>query len=312
MADEANNTQTETKQQTVAEGMDSRRIFPNVNEATQYLMASAGRFSDFADIPVAMPGIVKDENGDPLVNEDGSPQTDPEMYNDSVDVMVALLKKQGAGVKAIVAAPVPKISALLESESGRAWAEKILHKEINHVAVRHLRDAEDPLSFVDQIPTTLEGYITSERASGGIMETFDALYKGIDDVLKGKIPAWAKRRFIKSELKKALESKGYAQEFYADLEDYKGRSLFESALDLGINAAKRKGLDPTIFERWKSTRNAKTYNPAEDEDEDELDLDSLATQLIADEGEAAPAGESTEDVEATDEAETPADTEATA
>jgi hypothetical protein len=127
---------------------------------------------------------------------------------------------------------------------------KILHKELNHVAVRHLRDAEDPLSFVDQMPTTVDGYISSERGTGGIMETFDQLYKGIDAALAGKFPNWAKRRFIKGELKKALESKGYALEYYPDCEDYKGQSLFEAALAIGTNAAKRKGLDPTIFERW--------------------------------------------------------------
>jgi hypothetical protein len=262
----------EKKAPTVAEDMDARRIFPGVEEAKQYLAASAERFADFGETPVAAPGI------------DAEGNFDPEIYTDAMCVMVSVLRKQGEGVKAIVVAPVPKVAVLMESEAGKAWVEKILHKELNHVAVRHLRDAEDVLNFVDQMPTTVEGYITSERGTGGIMETFNGLYKGIDAALSGKFPNWAKRRFIKSELKKALESKGYAQEFYPDIEDYKGQSLFEAALAIGQNAAKRKGLDPTIFERWAQTRNSKTYSPEEDEDES-LDLDAL-TDALLDEGES--------------------------
>jgi hypothetical protein len=97
-------------------------------------------------------------------------------------------------------APVPKIDVLLDSPAGKSWVEKILHKELNHVAVRHLRDAEDVKNFVDQMPTTVEGYITSERGTGGIIETFNELYKGIDTALSAKLPVWAKARFIKSEL----------------------------------------------------------------------------------------------------------------
>jgi hypothetical protein len=288
-------TPAEKKPETVGENMDNRRIFPTVDEAKAYLAASAQRFSDFGSVPLAMPGLVKNEDGSVQAGEDGLPVTDEAVYTDSMDVMVSLLKKQGEGVKAIVVAPVPKVSVLLDSDTGRAFVEKILHKELNHVAVRPLRDAADVLNFVDQMPTTVDSYITSERGSGGIMETFDALYKGIDSALGGKFPNWAKRRFIKSELKKAMESKGYASEFYSDCEDYKGQSLFEAAIALGINAAKRKGLDPTIFQRWADTRNQKTYTPdATDEDDEELNLDSLTDALLADESKdaaPAPAGE---------------------
>jgi hypothetical protein len=165
--------------------------------------------------------------------------------------------------------------------------EKILHKELNHVAVRHLRDAEDVSTVVDQIPTTLDGYITSGReGGGGIMEAYDELYKQINATLAAKLPVWSKARFTKGELKKALESKGYAAEYYPAVEDYKGASLFETALQLGVAAAKRKGLDPTIFERWADTRNTKTFTPGDEEDDDSLDLDSLTDALIdSDKGE---------------------------
>lgn len=290
MADEQNNAtaseSTDKKAKTVAEDMASRRIFANTEEATEYLNACATNLSDFEEHTIAAPGM--DEGGN----------FDPEIYSDDKDVMVSILRA-GRKVKAIVVAPIPRISALLESDEGRKWVEKILHKELNHVAVRHLRDAEDVTTVTDQIPTTLDAYIQGREGGGGIMETFDELYKQVNATLASKLPVWAKARFTKGELKKALESKGYASEYYPAVEDYKGKSLFETALELGIAAAKRKGLEPTIFERWRDTRNAKAFNPADDEDEDDFSVDSLADALIEGEKEegtkadaaAAPASE---------------------
>lgn len=277
----------DSKAKTVGENMASRRIFPNIDEATQYLTASAESLSDFDQFPIAAPGM--DEEGN----------FDPEIYPDSVDVMVSVLRA-GRKVKAIVVAPIPRVATLLESDEGTKWVEKILHKELNHVAVRHLRDAEDVSTVTDQIPTTLDAYITSGReGGGGILESFDELYKQINSTLASKLPVWSKARFTKGELKKALESKGYAAEYYPAVEDYKGQSLFETALQLGVAAAKRKGLDPTIFERWADTRANKAFNPAEDEDDDALELDSLTDALLESEkddetGDNAEADTSTE------------------
>jgi hypothetical protein len=281
MADEQNSTTgTESKAdaaKTVGENMAARRIFASIDEATQYLSAAADQFADFGETPIAAPGM------------DAEGNFDPEVYPDTVDVMVSVLRN-ARKVKAIVVAPIPRIGALLESDEGRKWVDKIIHKELNHVAVRHLRDAEDVSTVVDQMPTTLDGYIASGReGGGGIMESYDELYKQINATLGTKLPVWAKARFTKGELKKALESKGYASEYYPAVEDYKGQSLFATALELGIAAAKRKGLDPTIFERWRDTRNAKAFNAGEDEDEDELNLDSLTDALLDSDKEEAPA-----------------------
>jgi hypothetical protein len=289
MADENNaQTATETKDskaKTVADDMTARRIFPSLEEATQYLNASADTFkADWESYPIAAPGMDADGN------------FDEKIYSD-VDVMVSVLRN-ARKVKAIVVAPIPRVDALLESEEGRKWVEKILHKELNHVAVRHLRDAEDVSTVVDQMPTTLDGYITSGReGGGGILESYDELYKQINATLGAKLPVWSKARFTKGELRKALESKGYAAEYYPAVEDYKGKSLFETALELGIAAAKRKGLEPTIFERWRDTRNSKTFEAGE-EDEGEFDLDALTDALVE--------SEKDEEAPAKDEAEQPA------
>src|SRR4051812_28124931 len=205
---------------TVAEDMQSRRVFPGVKEAAEYLTASAENFTDFGEMTLAAPGV--NENGD----------FDPAIYTDEMDVMVSTLRKAKEGVKAIVVAPVPKLHVILNTtpeayaeipDAQRNWIERILHKELNHVAVRPLRDAEDVSTVIDQMPTTLDAYLTSSReAGGGIMEAFNELYKQINATLAAKLPVWAKQRLIKSDLKRALESRGFALEYFPQLEDYKG------------------------------------------------------------------------------------------
>lgn len=241
-----------------------------VENASEYLNASAAAFTDFGNYTLAAPGI----------SEDGG--FDPTIYTNSMDVMVALLRNKSK-VKCIVVAPVPTLTSILSDAGGTDWATKILHKEMNHVAVRALREADDVSTVVDQMPTNRMGYIESNRGEGGIMEAFAELYKPVNATLSAKFPVWAKARLIKSELRKAFESKGYAAEFYPALEDYKGQSLFVVGLGLAVATAKRKGLDPAIFERWLATRDQKVYTPGEEpeEDQDEFNVDALTESLLA-------------------------------
>lgn len=276
----ANATATESKApkpKTVADDMKPRRVLESTGDAKNYLETLANELSDWGDgkFAFAAPGIDDEGNFDSAV------------YTDDMDVLVAKLVNKGA-VKAVVVAPIPKIDVILADEAGKAWATKILHKELNHVAVRALREADDVSTVVDQIPTTLAGYIESGRAGAGIMETFNELYKQINATLSKAFPVWGKYRLIKTELKKAMESTAYATEIYAALEGYTAKGiddgLFVAAIKIGIAAAKRKGLDPAIFERWLATRDQKAYDPAQPDEGDEeeaFDIDSLTDSLLA-------------------------------
>jgi hypothetical protein len=286
------------KPKTVADDMDSRRVFPNVEEASAYLGAMAESLSDFAEIPWAFAGYTVDP-------ETGEGEFDASIYTADTAVMVATLRKVKGGVKAIVVAPIPTVEQLLASEAGTAWVDKILHKEMNHVAVRSLRDAEDVTTMVDQMPVNMDGYINSSREGGsGIMETFNVLFKKLNTVLSAGVPIWAKARLVKSDFKRCLESRGYALEFYPALEDRGANkpSLFETALTMGISAAKKEGLDPTIFERWQSTRNNKTFDAAEDED---FDVDSLTAALFKAEDDSDGNGETNSSNDTTEDADLP-------
>lgn len=271
------------KPKTVAENFPSRRLFANAEEAAAFLNASREGLADFDGQSFAMAGF----------DDEGNFRSD--VYGDGMRVMVAKLMNRGdkdasgnrapSTVKAIVIAPVPTLDSLLADDAGKAWVQKIIDKELNHVAVRDLRDADKIEDVVDKIPLTREAYISSQRDTGGIMDTFNELYRSINATLSGKVKSWDKARLIKSEMKKAMESAAYAAEYYPTLEDRgEGKdSLFVTAIKIGQSAAKRAGLAPDIFDRWLATRDAAKFTPDADEDEDEeLDVDALAADMKLD------------------------------
>lgn len=279
------------KAETVAESMDQRRTFASVDEAATYLNTCAERFTDFDTVaPLVARGMDEEGNFDPAI------------YTEGMRVLVAVLKnrvKDDKGnalpstVKAIVVCPIPSRELILANEAATAWLDSVLDKELNHIAVRALRNADDVTTVADQIPQTLESYISSSRETGGIMETFDNLFKSIIAALAAKSPAWAKARLIKTELKKAMESAAYASEYYPALEDRGDKpSLFVMALQFGQRIAKEKGLDPAIFDKWLATRDAKTLKQTAEDSED-FDLDDLE---LKEEEVATPATDTADDV----------------
>lgn len=276
------------KPKTVIEHMDSRRMFDTTDAAMAYVNQCGESFADFDAIPAVVNGLIEDE--------EGAATLDPAIYTDSMRVMVAVLAQRGAKkgepstAKAIVVTPAPTIDAILSDDAGRKWLEKIIDKELNHVAVRALRNADDPTTVAGDMPLTLADYVTPSRDStGGLMESFDKLFKGIIATFAAKSPQWAKRRLIKTELKKALESKAYALEYYPELEDRGDKpSMFVMALQLGVRESEKQGLDPAIFSKWLDERDAKTLNVKTTGDEDDdFDLDDLAFE--SDDSEAAEA-----------------------
>jgi len=306
MADE-NTTQTTeaantVKVKTVAEHFPARRVFPNVEEASAFLNRMSEELSDFGTQNFAMAGV------------DAEGEFDPEIYTDQTRVMVSKLMNRGekvggtrapSTVKAIVVAPVPTLESILSDDMGTGWADKILLKELNHVAVRNLRDADNIANVLDQIPTTREGYLSSTReGGGGIMESFNELYKPINATLSARVKSWDKARFTKGELKRAMESAAYAAEYYPQLEDRGEKdSLFIVALDIGIAAAKAKGLDPTWFERCKANRDSAKLIDTDEEEDDDFDLEELAGELVKASAEAKEESEGETEAEAAEQPE---------
>lgn len=272
---------------TVTEDMPQRSTFDTLEAAGAFLNRQATELSDFAKTTFATRGM------------DAEGNFDPEVYTDDMRVLVAVLKNRPpkgsnlpSTVKAIVITPVPTLDSVLADPEGKAWLMDIMDKELNHVAVRKLREADDIETVLDQMPTTLKGYVNSGRESGGIMESFNNSFKAIIDALAKKAPAWAKARLTKQELKKALESAPYAAEYYPLLETRgEKKSLFVMAAEFGVQMCITEGWNPAIYQRWLETRDAKEVT-IEEEDED-FDLDDLIAGMSTGETADSEATETT-------------------
>lgn len=294
----------ESKVLTVLEDMDSRRLFDTTEEAEAYIAKCQSDFADFGGYPVAAVGIT----------EEGF---DQDIYNESMRVCVAVLTKRGEGpnstiVHCIVIYPSPRLSAILGVEDAESltnvpgidWLTGILEKELNHVAVRQLRKAEDAQGIADAVesmPTTIADYITSGREAGsGIVETYNTLWQLIKKAIGARAKPFALANLSKKEMRKAMESASYASATYPVLEnrvDKKGEpaSLFVKAAQLGQLLAKESSLDPTIFDRMIANRDETIIDVADDEDD--FDLEAMAASLTKAEEPAEseqPAADATE------------------
>jgi hypothetical protein len=289
----ADTTQAD-KVKSVAEDMPARRMFADTTAAIAYLNTQSESLPDFSEQTIIAKGV--------SAAEDGSLLFDPTVYTEHMRVMVAVLTQRVHNdknkVQAIVITPVPTVESILAGgPAAMAWVEKTLDKELNHVAVRPLRkpkEGSDLNELSEQMPTTLEGYITSSReTAGGAIETFNDLARGLIDSLAKKNRAWSRARLTKQELKAAMASRAFAADTYPALEDRgEGKeSLFVMALNFGIQVATSKGLSVEIFERWLLQRDeTKLTTGADDEDEEDIDLDSLTfVEKAPAKTEAAPA-----------------------
>ena len=176
----------------------------------------------------------------------------------------------------------------LANVTGMDWLIGIMEKELNHVAVRQLRKAENAQEIaeaVESMPTTIADYVTSGREStSGILESFNQLWQIIKKGMGAKSKPFALANLSKKELRKAMESASYAATVYPQLEtrvNKKGEpeSLFVLAATFGQLLAKQESLDSTIFDRMISQRNEKEISVSDDEED--FDLEAMAASLAA-------------------------------
>lgn len=275
MADE---TKQEEAAKTVAD-IDSRRTFKTVDEALAYI-GEIGEYVGFGDLQQAIVGAVADD--------DGNVTLDPAIYDDSMEIAVAIVSEKVAGAKmkpiALAVYPTPSTDAVLATDEGKAWIAKLVEKEANLVAMRALRKSDNIEESAAAMPTTIASYITPSReAATGILATYEAVWKDIKQLMAKKSRAWAIANFSKKELRRALESASYASGTYPKVEKGGGESsLFVFAIGLGQLLAKKADLEPAFFDNALAKRNEHVINI--DDEDGELTLDDLLAEAAADEG----------------------------
>lgn len=279
---------------TVLGNMESRRTFDNAEAALAYITVQSESLTDFADYPLIIAGL--DDEG----------ALDPTVYTDTMRVAVSVLTRKGSKEKnietsviAIVVFPVPTVESILADKQASEWLNGLIEKEINHIAVRNVRNAESVDDMEEArkgMPTSLAEYTTSQReTTGGILEVYNALWQTVKKVIGTKFKAFAIANLSKKELRKGIESASYAAATYPTLENRTTKagepmSLFVLAANLGKQLAESKSLDPAFFGKALDGRDSKVIELA-DEDEDEFDLDALMSAATKT---AEPATESAE------------------
>lgn len=287
MATEANTKEEAAK--TVAD-IDSRKTFTSVDDALAYI-GEIGEYVGFGDLQQAIVGAVADEEGNVTL--------DPAIYDESMEVAVAIVSEKVAGAKmkpiALAVYPTPAADAVLASDEGKAWVAKLIEKESNLVAMRALRKSDNIEESASAMPTTIASYITPSReAATGILATYEAVWKDVKALMAKKSRAWAIANFSKKELRRAIESASYASGTYPKVEKGGGESsLFVFAAGLGKLLATKAGLDPAFFDNAIAKRNEHVINI--DDEDGELTLDDLLAE--AEEAQADESTEATTDAE---------------
>ena len=284
-----NETTTKEAPKTVAD-IDSRSVFDTVELALAYI-GEIGDYVGFGDLQQAIVGAIADDEGNVTL--------DPAIYDDTMDIAVAIVSEKVAGAKmkpiALAVYPTPKPAAVMASEEGLAWVAKLIEKESNLVAMRALRKSDNIEESASAMPTTIASYITPSReAATGILATYEAVWKDVKALMAKKSRAWSIANFSKKELRRAIESASYASGTYPKVEKGGGESsLFVFAAGLGKLLATKAGLDPAFFDNAIAKRNEHVINI--DDEDGELTLDDLlaeAEEAAADD--ADPAAEVTE------------------
>lgn len=304
----ATNSQTEaaaseSAPKTMVGNMDDLAYFLTAESAFAYLMKASTEYADFNTVPMVTNRceIVEDPETGNL-----SLSLDEAAYTDSTRIAVKLLTKRayktdengkqvsaGSVPTCIVVSPQPTLDSIISNPAARDWLQKIVDKELTHVMVRPLRDAENPEAMAGDIPATLEAFITTSRGGGdSMLDTFNAYWQDTLKVFADAIPQLAKLGIKKGDLRKAFESKGFASAYFSQLESYGPTqvSVFALMLESMIETAQGEGADVTLLQTWLDQRDEMKLDSAPAEAE--IDLSKLMGALAAKRtAKSEPAGE---------------------
>lgn len=211
--------------------------------------------------------------------EDGS--VDWSGYNGQ-DIYLIGLRNKGAGIRAVVLQPAPTINSFLTAPEAGEWIADLLETQIAHKMVRSLRAPKGDTavaitpSDIDAIPHSIADYVASARL-GGAVALWNKYAKKIIDAMGSKVAAFRNARVTKELLRKAIESKQFAEAVYPSFE---AADLFSKAANGLISLGMREGSDVSLIQSWLENRaNVKADEAGLDDDIADLDADELFGDL---------------------------------
>lgn len=149
--------------------------------------------------------------------------------NDPDGVLIGFVGKQAdkrVQVAAVLAAPFFSAESILThgGENGAAWIQKIIEKELAHVAFRHLRNLEpgdDPASIAASIFTDVAGLVKESSAKIDT-EALEILWPFVREDLAEKghteLLRWLPGNKAVAGVAKAFRSKSWAERNFPEIE----------------------------------------------------------------------------------------------
>jgi hypothetical protein len=259
--------------------LPSHKEYDSYAEAEAAIQKLAPSTENFYGLAIAVAGL----------NDDGT-GIDPAAY-EGMRVRVGTLAsrveingKAKNAIKAITVLPIPTIEAIMATGEGKAFLDKVIAKELSHVAYRNIRDAVtdmDLLAGMAKSPRSVADYLAESKRAGsaGDTETFDALWAGLRQAVKESVPALYKVLPPKGDVIKSIRSKAYALANYEPLENAKQGSIFVGLAQAAIATAAKnttkdgqpQPLDSSAITDWLAERETLVLGKTEEKDYSAVD-----------------------------------------
>jgi len=263
---------------------DHRKVFDSVTDAIAALRSIYGIEGFPQDFPTVAAKVG-------LVDVTGAEEIPPVaewadgIYSqEGVKVCVTFIGVRGLkdeagkdtnGARGFAIYPLHGLAAIQQDESGVEWLLKVVEKEASHVALRGLRNVSPSLGTealaqaAEMMPVTVSDYVEETTRESMDTSAFDKLWKQFRTMLANAptTAALVTRLPGKAEVLKAIRSKAFAAEEYADLETM-GAFVFiantmvqiiDSMKAQAIESGEEFDLDSSEIKSWLAGRDTKVF-----------------------------------------------------
>jgi len=144
----------------------------------------------------------------------------------------------------LVVAAIPTLDAVMQEANGRKFVEDAIASELAERVVSAVRPRGESAEFGGTMPFSVAEFLAAGRRESG-KATFNKIAGHFVKALKKKgIPFMSK-----GLLEQVLQSSAFAAQQFPYSQE-----AWIKVLDAMIDYAKKEGLDPSILEHWKATR----------------------------------------------------------
>ena len=183
--------------------------------------------------------------------------------------------KEANGARGFAIAPIHAIDNIRATEAGETWLWKVAEKEQMHVALRGVRNADPALgndalvAAAASMPLAVDDYVEEATRDSLDTSSFDAVWKQFRKML-AEHPGTAMLVAAlpsKPEVLKAIRSKAYAEQEYADLEKMGTFEFIADRIAIVIDSMHRAAteagtefeLDSSEIRGWLAGRATKVF-----------------------------------------------------